>query len=420
MVAPEMEVSTVERAAEGGTERDLDYADLFARFVAAVIDNTFWVVSIFYVIGYIPASVAEDHPEAVGLVVLGLLSVWFNYFAFCEWRWGQTIGKNAMGIRVAELDGGRISFGASTIRNAFRLVDWLVVGWVMIARTERHQRLGDKAAKTVVVRRPRPQQSSSGATTSGAPRATAPPATEAAPQTRREPERAEPKPDFPGATWSLSTTIWGLIGGLVLALLLAPALILPFDPDFESLASKLAGQGLLGVCLLGVAFGIAAGWRRDALGAAANRLGLRRFSSSAVGWMVVTLVAYYLAAALFAALVIAPDQEDIGGDLGLGGESVLAAAVAVILIVGLAPIAEEVFFRGFLFGGLRTRLSLWPAALIAGVVFGLIHAPTGITAVVPLAMLGVGLSWLYERTGSLGPPIILHVFNNGLALAVAS
>ena len=64
--------------------------------------------------------------------------------------------------------------------------------------------------------------------------------------------------------------------------------------------------------------------------------------------------------------------------------------------------------------------SFWPALLIAGLVFGMIHAPTGITTVIPLAVLGGALAWLYERTGSLWPCVFAHTINNGLALAVTA
>ncbi len=90
-----------------------------------------------------------------------------------------------------------------------------------------------------------------------------------------------------------------------------------------------------------------------------------------------------------------------------------------ILVVGLAPISEELFFRGFLFGGLRGRLSFWPAALISGVFFGLIHLLGGTLAVIPpLAAFGVLLAWLYERTGSIGPPILMHALQNAIAFTI--
>ncbi|MGH2924042.1 MAG: lysostaphin resistance A-like protein, partial [Solirubrobacterales bacterium] len=225
-----------------------------------------------------------------------------------------------------------------------------------------------------------------------------------------------PRGSLPSIPWSFGDTGWGLLAGLVVAFIVAPALVLPFDPDLERDGALLAAQGLLGVSLVTVSIGVATRWRFGPLRPALASLGLRRFAPVGLAWMLVAMFAYYLAAALFASLVIQPEQEDIGGELGVGDENLLVAIAAVVLIGGLAPVAEELFFRGFLFSGLRTRLPLWPAAAIAGLVFGGIHAVTGITTVIPLAALGVALCWLYERTGSLWPCVIAHTLNNGLAL----
>ncbi len=81
-----------------------------------------------------------------------------------------------------------------------------------------------------------------------------------------------------------------------------------------------------------------------------------------------------------------------------------------------APISEEICFRGMLFGGLRERLPRLAAALIAGLVFGGLHALTGVTAVPPLIFFGFVLALLYERTGSIVPCILLHMLNNSVAL----
>jgi membrane protease YdiL (CAAX protease family) len=166
-----------------------------------------------------------------------------------------------------------------------------------------------------------------------------------------------------------------------------------------------------------VAVGVASGWRFN-LREAARALGLRSFAPSALGWMVVMLVVYYIGAALFSALVIQPDQEDIGKELGVCNPGIGIALAAVLLIVVLAPLSEELFFRGFFFAGLRSGWGLWPSALLSGAVFGLVHAPTGPTAAIPLAGLGVGLAWLYDRTGSLWPGVLAHLINNGLAITV--
>jgi CAAX protease family protein len=228
---------------------------------------------------------------------------------------------------------------------------------------------------------------------------------------------------LPVVPWSMADTVWGLIGGLLLAVIVPPLLVLPFDPnladpDKASDAALLATQALFDGLLLLVAVGVASRWRFRALREAFRRLGYRPFALSAIGILVATLITYYIAAGLFATYVVQPKQEDIGGDLGVGNPDVLIAVAAVVMIVGLAPIAEESFFRGFLFAGLRSRWSLVPAAVVSGLIFGLVHAPTGITTVVPLAVLGVALCWLYDRTGSLWPCVIAHAINNGLALAL--
>ena len=69
-----------------------------------------------------------------------------------------------------------------------------------------------------------------------------------------------------------------------------------------------------------------------------------------------------------------------------------------------------------LFGGLRERLPRLAAALLAGLIFGGLHALTGITAVPPLIVFGFVLCLLYEKTGSIVPGILLHMLNNSVAL----
>ncbi|MDP9189097.1 MAG: CPBP family intramembrane metalloprotease, partial [Actinomycetota bacterium] len=242
------------------------------------------------------------------------------------------------------------------------------------------------------------------------------------PSTPPPSQRPAPVPSsgFPGwVTWSGRDVLKGLLAGLLIGLLLAPALVLPFDPDLDSDGALLAAQGLLGVTLVAVAIAGASNWKFGRLGEALRRLGARAFSPSGIGWMFAMLFAYYAFAVIFSSLVLEPEQEDIGEQLGIGDETLAVAVLAVVLIVGLAPISEELFFRGFVFGGLRKRFSFWPAVVIAGLIFGSIHAPTGITTVIPLAVLGGGFCWLYEKTGSIWPCVIAHMINNGIAVAAA-
>ncbi len=395
----------------------LEYAGFWRRALASLLDNAVWIVFFFWI--YVNAvAVAFDASDAAGAVsVIVFFSLWFNYFAFCEWRWGQTIGKNATGLEVRSLDGAdRLTYGQASIRNLLRLIDFFGIGEVMIVSSRRKQRLGDRAAKTVVVRRRREPVPApiSGAAEPVVPPAPPPPPAEAP---------KEDEPTLPEITWGFGESIWWLIGGLLLVVIVPPLLVLPFDsklasdPDNASDAAILATQALFDGLLIAVAVAIASGWKfnlRQALG----RLGLRGFQPSAFGWMFAVLGIYYVGAIAFSALVVQPKQEDIGKQLGVCNPGIGIAIFAVLAIIVLAPVAEEIFFRGFFFAGLRQKWSLWPSALLSGAVFGLVHAPTGPTAAIPLAGLGVGLAWLYNKTGSIYPSMLAHFLNNAIAISV--
>ena len=69
-----------------------------------------------------------------------------------------------------------------------------------------------------------------------------------------------------------------------------------------------------------------------------------------------------------------------------------------------------------MFASLRRAMSLWPAALIAAVVWGSLHLSGGnIGVAIQLAVFGVILALLYERSGTLWAPITAHMLNNTIA-----
>ena len=97
--------------------------------------------------------------------------------------------------------------------------------------------------------------------------------------------------------------------------------------------------------------------------------------------------------------------------LEIAGGSLLVAW----LLVGLwGPFVEEVFFRGFLLGGLRTRLGPWPAILISSGVFAIFHIHPGLY--VPTFLLGVAFGWVYLKTRSIWPSIYGHTLHNTLVI----
>jgi membrane protease YdiL (CAAX protease family) len=168
-------------------------------------------------------------------------------------------------------------------------------------------------------------------------------------------------------------------------------------------------QTATAVGFLLVPMAIAARGGASTMGEILGRLGVRRFQPSALKWMAAAVGIYLLFAALYSALIVEPHQKDIAEGFG-------ALPVRILLIVVLAPISEEVCFRGMLFGGLREKLPRLGAALLSGLIFGGLHALTGVSAVPPLIVFGLLLALLYEKTGSILPGIVLHMLNNSIAL----
>jgi membrane protease YdiL (CAAX protease family) len=90
-----------------------------------------------------------------------------------------------------------------------------------------------------------------------------------------------------------------------------------------------------------------------------------------------------------------------------------------LLIAGVivAPIVEEIFFRGFIFAGLRSRYEWRWAAVISSLLFALVHLQPA--ALIPIFGLGYIFAYLYYRSNSIWPAILMHVTTNGMALGAA-
>jgi membrane protease YdiL (CAAX protease family) len=145
--------------------------------------------------------------------------------------------------------------------------------------------------------------------------------------------------------------------------------------------------------------------------------GLRRAPFwPAVGWTALGMVGFFVFVILYSALVTPEGEQSVTEDLG-ADESTLALVVAGFVVIVVAPIAEEFFFRGFFYRALRSRLGILAAASIDGLVFGLIHFTGSDTLeLIPiLGALGFMFCLVYERTKTLYAVIGLHAFNNSIA-----
>lgn len=195
--------------------------------------------------------------------------------------------------------------------------------------------------------------------------------------------------------------------------------VVPYIPPLEQLFDSTVGQLLAGglIYALVLFLVILPIWAIRNIKYVSQVLGIAKKPTREIFWLPVLMWVAYMGATVIAAVVanLAPwidmDQvQDTGfQDLGLPVEYV----VAFIALVILPPIAEELVFRGYLFGRLREKFGFWMSAIIVSVVFGVVHMQWNVG--VDVAVLSLFLCYLRERTGSVWASIVLHAIKNGVA-----
>lgn len=157
-----------------------------------------------------------------------------------------------------------------------------------------------------------------------------------------------------------------------------------------------------------------------ALKTSREELGLRSLPTwTDIGLAPVGFIVYFVLAALISALfTIFPwfnldEAQDVGFNNLFSTSDRLIAFFALVVV---APIAEEIIFRGFLYGKLRNRLNPLPAILIVSAAFGAMHGQWNVG--VNVFALSLVLCTLREITGTTYSGIILHMLKNGLAFYI--
>lgn len=157
---------------------DFDYASFWTRLAAYLIDRVILIVIMIGIVAVTSMIIAglglggttKGGADAGALIIVLAAAIAFiampaAYFVYFEQsQSGMTPGKRLFGIRVADLDGDRISIGASFLRNLVAAISgaFYCVGHVVAAFTERHQALHDLAAKTIVIHVTEPSRDASG------------------------------------------------------------------------------------------------------------------------------------------------------------------------------------------------------------------------------------------------------------------
>lgn len=140
----------------------MENAGVALRFVAIVIDTAIFFVVAIVLAAFTGGTYAEEVNgggyagfQLEGSALLLWAGLFLVYHIVCEGVSGQTLGKRVVGIRVVDEEGARIGWGASVVRNLLRLVDGLffyLIGAFFASSSPKGQRIGDRAAHTLVVR----------------------------------------------------------------------------------------------------------------------------------------------------------------------------------------------------------------------------------------------------------------------------
>lgn len=229
---------------------------------------------------------------------------------------------------------------------------------------------------------------------------------------------ADAQPPAGRAGWPPWLSLAGLVAGFGITIMLGSVVIAATGSSTsDTPAGVNIGLTLLqNIALVAAAYLLARMQSRPA----AVDFGLRptRLWRS-VGLLIAVWIGFYAISAVWSLVVGVEGEQTLPEDLGADGPLVNVLAVVFVITI-VAPLGEELFFRGFFFGALRNWRGPWLAAVLTGLVFGLVHAGSSpVGYLVPLAALGIGLCLLYEWTGSLYPSIALHALNNCVALGVS-
>jgi len=236
---------------------------------------------------------------------------------------------------------------------------------------------------------------------------------------RDEPELEPVRPDgwLALPVWVPFATMLGAVIAILVVGALATAVWLVADPDADTDSTP---DGLLigltvvqDAMLVGAAvFAVTALLKR----ATPRMFGFRSVSpGTALKWMAAAYAAYWAFNVVLLGIFGEPPEQDLVRDLRATTDVAVLVGFGVLTCL-IAPVAEEFFFRGFMFSVLAGRLGVGLAAVATGAIFGLIHLPGApLMGVAVLVAFGALLCLVYWKTGSLIPCMALHAFNNAIS-----
>ena len=235
---------------------------------------------------------------------------------------------------------------------------------------------------------------------------------------------------LPSVDWSLGKAlIVGVVTNLVIAQFLAGGILFAIlgvtsTENLDSGGALVYVSAVADVVWLAGLLVWLSSWHRGWV----RRIGIVRKARD-VGFGVLTGVLLYPAIAIVVAIPLSILFRALSGHEATTPDqlpqnlSMTASAVSVVLAVGIAPIVEELYFRGILFRSVRDRHGFWPGAIVSGLVFGAAHfVPAAWQDTVLLQSImvftGIALAWIYERRANLVADIAAHMTFNAIGVVL--
>lgn len=231
--------------------------------------------------------------------------------------------------------------------------------------------------------------------------------------------------------------LFTLVSSTVVGFLVTAALTRGINCTADGLPARLENRCDIGNAVFIAIFEIALGawaliwvkvrWNAGpkTLGLTSDRLGANikvGLATGAVGFVagpvIVGALAQLIVNLISKTPVTSPDQLPFEGT-----PHWLALVITGVSVILFAPIAEEMFFRGFLYQGLRRKLPLVGAGIVSALIFGAAHVQPpfglGLLLLIPaISVLGFILAFIFERRSSLVPAITAHALFNTIGYTV--
>ncbi len=156
---------------------------------------------------------------------------------------------------------------------------------------------------------------------------------------------------------------------------------------------------------------------REELGLVWGRPGRTLLSALAGGAAALSLSYAAFLALYFLFYIIAGRPPSAGETEQLRGMGAGELALVIVVVVLLAPVFEEIFFRGLFYSALRRKMGPRAAVAVNGVIFGALHFQP--LYMMSLVLVGMVLAYLYEKTDSLYAPMAAHALYNLVVVLVS-